>query len=180
MLDSKNGLKTILINLFLSTLLIGGSLTLGGNNFALERTQKRMSKLENDGGSGRDKHILIILDKVDKSSALNFLFGHGYMGHYVRYKGNFDVDFFAILYYYGLIGWFVYLILHASIITKLVSLYRRKKYWGEKVINSYISCYVLFLFYSFAAEPFTYHFFFILLFVYLGLIECFTNRYNMA
>lgn len=178
LLDSNNSLKRILQNTFFVILLIGGSLIYMGNNSALERTQERMENLSKDGGSGRERNIPKIVQRVNDSPFQSQLVGHGFMGHAARYRNMIDVEMIGILYYYGIIGWLFYLLLHISFIRKLYILYRNKSFWGLNLVCSYFTCYAILFFYSFAAEPFSYHYFFILLFVYLGFIEAIISKKN--
>ena len=175
-LDSDFKVKRMLVNSILAILLVGSTFVALENTMAFKRTQTRMERLENDGGSGRTDNIIKVCNELKNAPFLNQLFGYGFMGHASKYRKMIDVEFIAILYYYGALGWIVYILIHFLIILRLINLYKNRTYWGKNVVCSYYSFYVILFFYSFAAEPFSYHFFFCLLFVYLGFIEALISK----
>lgn len=171
-LDSNLRLKSILTNSVFVILLLWVSLAYMGNNKALERTQTRMERLESDGGSGRTDHIHNIFSEMQQAPLLHQIIGYGYMGYAARHGNRFiDVELVAIWYYYGLLGWITYALIHFCIIKNIIRLYKFRQLFGLDIVCSLVSFYVIFLFYGMAAEPFSYHFHFCLLFAYLGFIE---------
>ena len=126
---------------------------------------------------GRTKNIENIIERVKTAPTVNQIFGYGFMGHAAKYHKMVDVEVFAILYYYGIVGWLVYIVIHIWLIRKICYLYRIRDVIGSNVLSSYSTCYSILIFYSIAAEPFSYLFFFCLIFVYLGFIEAYLNEY---
>ena len=148
------------------------------NNKALERTQTRLERLEDDGGSGRTGNMERVLKRVETAPAINQIFGHGFMGQAARYRKMVDVEIAAILYYYGLAGWIVYLMIHIWLIRKIIFMYKNRVPNNPNVLYSYVTCYSILFFYSIAAEPFSYLYFFCLIFVYLGFIESYLAKHH--
>lgn len=180
-IDSSKSIKSFLLNCFLTLIIIFVSSYYVGNNKAIERTQTRLERLDSDGGSGRTKNIENIIERVKTAPTVNQIFGYGFMGHVAKYHKMVDVEVFAILYYYGIVGWLVYIVIHIWLIRKICYLYRIRDVIGSNVLSSYSTCYSILIFYSIAAEPFSYLFFFCLIFVYLGFIEAYLNEhYNIV
>ena len=121
-----------------------------GNNKAIERTQTRLERLDSDGGSGRTKNIENIIERVKTAPTVNQIFGYGFMGHAAKYHKMVDVEVFAILYYYGIVGWLVYIVIHIWLIRKICYLYRIRDVIGSNVLSSYSTCYSILIFYVIA------------------------------
>lgn len=179
-IDGTKGFKTFFLNCLIVATLGFGSSYFMSNNKAVERTQTRFERLESDGGSGRTTNIGYVVERVTEAPVINQIFGYGFMGHAAKYRKMVDVEFIAVLYYYGIVGWTIYLFIHLWFMRKIFMLYRNRHIVTSSIVCSYFTFYSILFFYSIAAEPFSYLFYFSLLFVYLGFIEAVLNKkYNL-
>lgn len=130
---------------------------------------ERMNSISDDEGSGRLPIYLAVLAMQDRSSPLEYLFGHGHFS--VRRDSPFFMsahnDFLEILYDYGILVFVLYLLFWYYIIRTLIRLYREKSEYSI----SYFSSVVVFTFMSLVSHLVLYASNFIYLTCFWGAIE---------
>ena len=140
-------------------------------NENIDRIIQRIENIQDDKGSGRGENFVDVYNEISHAPIENKILGYGFMSMLSKHKHMVDVEIASMYYYYGIIGLILYLLFHCFMIFRFFSMITSK---DKEIINlsaSFASCYVIFLIYSIAGEVFTYHYLFIMVFVYLGTIE---------
>lgn len=172
-IDFKNSNKKLSYFIYIG-LFISSSIYYSFNYLVdyIDRIIVRFSFLQDDGGSGRFDNALLVLNSYKNDFFPHFFIGNGFWAMY-RKDGHFiDIEWFSILYYYGIFAFLVYLYFHFFMIKRILILYRLKSY----LFLSYISCYLILFLYSFSSELFSYSYLSMPLFIYLGYVE---NRVSL-
>lgn len=169
----------------LAYILLAGGIFLCAYHFMegnenLDRIILRMENIQDDKGSGRGDNLASVYTEMNHAPLENQIFGYGFMSMMAKHKHMVDAEIGSMYYYYGILGISLYILFHFLMITRIIKLFKSKNKEIYKLLPSYTSCYIIFLFYSIAAEVFTYHYLFSMLFVYLGTIERIFSKYKIT
>ena len=169
----------------LAYILLAGGIFLCAYHFMegnenLDRIILRMGNIQDDKGSGRGDNLASVYTEMNHAPLENQIFGYGFMSMMAKHKHMVDAEIGSMYYYYGILGISLYILFHFLMITRIIKLFKSKNKEIYKLLPSYTSCYIIFLFYSIAAEVFTYHYLFSMLFVYLGTIERIFSKYKIT
>lgn len=107
---------------------------------------ERMSRIKDDGGSGRNVMYLQIIDGMKQSTLLEWIIGHGF-GRTVDVLIIHDTahnDFLEILYNYGLFPMIMFILFYLHIIREGINMWRKRYeyagvYMGAIVISLLLS-----------------------------------------
>ncbi len=127
----------------------------------------RLSRIQEDGGSGRLDHAYIAIYNFSNLPFENQLIGNGFWSMYLQYGHFIDIEWVSIVYYYGLMGLGLYLMFHILAVIRLIKISKINHLY----FISFLNCYVIFFLYSLASELFTYLYLSVPLFIYMGVIE---------
>ncbi len=165
-----------------STLLMGVIIVvsmIGVLNFASDKVAivaQRFESIEDDGGSGRDEIYEDVFSRYSTGSIKQKIFGRGFDG--VRRDSSYLIpvsahnDFLEVLYDFGVIGFFFYLLIHLSLIKWMICLFRARSQLAFPVLISY----VCFLVMSLVSHLILYPTYFGLLTAFWAYAECEDNK----
>ena len=146
-----------------------------GGAYLNGRLFERFKEVEETGGSGRSEIWANVLDAYNSSNFGEQLLGHG---HYaVSSLGNATAahnDFLDVLYDYGLVGLFVYVMIHLSLIAKIFKLRKTK----NAIMWPYITMYAVFLIMSLLSILIVQQRYIIFMAVFWGCMEGCRFRYR--
>lgn len=107
----------------------------------------RFSRLEEDGGTGRDVLYKVVIDSFMRSDGFHVLFGHGFQSvrmitpnHKMAHN-----DLLEILYDFGFLGFSIYFLFLLSFIKKAI---RTRKHTNKTIYSAFVASFVLFIFLS--------------------------------
>ena len=122
---------------------------IGVLNMASNKTEivtRRFESIESDGGNGRDAIFEDVVLRYSSGSIEQKILGRGFDG--VRRDSSFFIpvsahnDFLEVLYDFGAIGFVCYLLIHLSLITWTIRLFRRRSPISFPVLVSYV-CFIV-------------------------------------
>lgn len=145
-------------------------------NENLDRIIQRMENIQDDKGSGRGDNLTSVYTEMSHAPLENQIFGYGFMSMMAKHKHMVDTEIGSMYYYYGILGLSLYIAFHFLMIQRIIKLIKSRNKEVYNLLSSYTCCYIIFLFYSIAAEVFTYHYLFSMIFVYLGIVESLLSK----
>ena len=106
---------------------------------------QRFEMIEDDGGNGREMIYEDVIERYTSSDIVSQLFGKGYnsvTGTDKTRALSAHNDFLEVLYDFGAIGFVCYLLIHLSLITWTIRLFRRRSPISFPVLVSYV-CFIV-------------------------------------
>lgn len=130
--SSKNAQRLLLV-----IVLLGSAFWLYYNNIEqFDYIGGRFSNIRDDGGSGRDEVYASILGAFESSDLISQLFGHGYSSVLKTFQVGAHNDLLEILYDYGFLAVFTYVIF---LIKLVLYTFHLRRYHAERIAGiSYI------------------------------------------
>jgi membrane protein len=101
-----------------------------------EQLDQRLSKLEEDGGSGRDAIYAQAYDKIIQSDIIELLFGHGYNTVQKDMGIPSHNELLEIGYDFGILSLLAWISVLLSLINRGILLIRKKKYYAAALFLS--------------------------------------------
>ena len=128
----------------------------------------KLVSIQEDEGSGRKDIWILTIDMIRNSDFPRLLLGHGFNSVYLNSPVHLSAhnDFLEVIYDYGLIGTFIYIIVFA----KIFSYYKKVKANSSDLAAAYAVSLVLFLCMSLFAHLIIYTTHFMFLCLFWGLI----------
>lgn len=166
--DSRHRLRSLL--LCLAALIAGYYLLDYINSSNQGAAIERIAHIEEDRGSGRPERFKEVISLIGNERDPGLVvFGHGYRSVELQLGEAHTAhnDFLEVTYDYGLLGLIVYLLIHISLIARLVSLWRAK----SPLVESYAVSYCIFLIISMVSHLVIYPTYFVILTAYWGAME---------
>lgn len=136
---------------------------------------QRFKLLEDDGGNGRDMLYEDVINRYQNSDLIHQVFGNGFdavKGKNTMMAVSAHNDFLEVLYDFGAIGFFFYLLIHLSLIKWMICLFRVRSQLAFPVLISY----VCFLVMSLVSHLILYPTYFGLLTAFWAYAECKDNE----
>jgi O-antigen ligase len=142
---------------------------------------QRIHSAQMDEGSGRLDIYSSVFQRQFESNIFYWVFGHGHDGvrrervHLLRSTSNpvsAHNDWLEVLFDYGLVGLFLYILLHLAIIYKCIKLIRNKSSLGPAIVSSY----ALFFIMSLTSHLILYPTYFSYLMAFWGMIFALDSR----
>ena len=101
----------------------------------------KMMNIEEDGGSGRMNLWMQVINALKNSNIITLIFGHGFNSVYYEIGMHLSAhnDFLEIIYDYGILGLFIYLIIFMQLISKGKRLLKNKNPIAPSFIASLFS-----------------------------------------
>ncbi|WP_166385470.1 O-antigen ligase family protein [Polaribacter sp. 11A2H] len=133
----------------------------------------RLEKLQEDGGSGRVDIYMQVLNGIVDSNFVELLLGHGdnQVAYLTREGYSSHNDFLEVLYCYGILVFFIYLMLHYLLIKKALFLFKSKnKFAGPMSVSV-----VIFFIFSMISHVIIYQYF-IFLVIFWAMVIGTTDR----
>lgn len=116
-----------------------------------------LSRLENiseDGGSGRDERWAYLLSRIESSSILELLVGHGFESVSIALKGGrAHNDFIEVFYNYGIVSFVFYVAFYVKLIKESIVMYKFRYRYSAEFLATIICALFLALFSFFIIEP---------------------------
>ena len=166
--DSKHRFRSLL--LCLAALIAGYYLIDYINTSNHGAAIERIAHTEEDRGSGRPDRFKEVIAMINsETDPGKVVFGHGYRTVELQLGEAHTAhnDFLEVTYDYGFLGLIVYLLIHISLIARLVSLGRAK----SPLVESYTVSYCIFLIISMVSHLVIYPTYFVFLTAYWGAME---------
>lgn len=166
--DSKHRFRSLLLGIV--ALIAGYCLVNYVNNLSQGVAVERIAHIEEDRGSGRPERFAEVISLItNEREPGKVVFGHGYRSVELQLGEAHTAhnDFLEVTYDYGLLGLIVYLLIHISLIARLVSLGRAQ----SPLLESYTVSYCIFLIISMVSHLVIYPTYFVFLTAYWGAIE---------
>lgn len=128
----------------------------------------RMMNMKEDGGSGRDIVWVHTISMIGNSDILDLLFGHGFnmVVHDSRLELSAHCDYLEIIYDYGIVGSFIYLLFYL----KLFGYYRFIKRYHPEWRIPFILSFILVFSFSLTSHLIIYPTYFLFLCILWGLM----------
>lgn len=128
---------------------IGIAVSLWGIDYLFQNSDlyiiDRLSRLEEDKGSGRDEVYRVTIDMIGKISISGFVFGNGFsaVGFDSPMHMGAHNDFLEVIYDYGIVGLALYVVLHIQLIKYTIRLIKDKSRFAAPMAMSYILFFIL-------------------------------------
>lgn len=137
--------KTVIAALFI---LIGVLVIYYSKSDSISDISQRFSMLEEDGGSGREDIYKDVINRYASANLVQQIFGQGFNS--VRGDGEDSTvalsahnDFLEVMYDFGLVGLFFYVLIHLSLIKWTIRLFRAGSPLAFSVLISYVCFFVM-------------------------------------
>lgn len=159
----------------LGIIAISAIILIGIPNTPLDNVLTRFEAIEEDGGNGRLDIYKDVINAFSEQSTFNHFFGSGYREVQNELFNNYNYniyisahnDFLEVLFDYGYIGLLFYILLHISIIKRVILLYKLK----SSFFSPYLISYFVFLIMSSVSHLIIYPSYFIFLIAFWAYIE---------
>lgn len=125
--------------------ILGGFVVYQSMSSSISDVSQRFKMLEDDGGNGRKEIYEDVINRYKTGNIIEILIGRGFnsvTGTDTTRALSAHNDFLEVLYDFGLIGFFFYLLIHLSLIKWIVSLFRARSQLAFPVLISYI-CFIV-------------------------------------
>ena len=118
---------------------------------------ERFENISDDEGSGRLGIYMEVIDKIQKSDFLPFIFGHGRLAveKATAYEMPAHNDFLEMFYDYGVFMFVFYCVYHICLIVNVLRLIRAKSVYAPVMTMSYVSFFI----FSMVSHVFLYSYF---------------------
>ncbi len=129
-------------------ILIGVLVIYYSKSDSISDINQRFSMLEEDGGSGREDIYKDVINRYASANFVQQIFGQGFNS--VRGEGEDTTmalsahnDFLEVMYDFGLVGLFFYVLIHLSLIKWIICLFRSGSPLAFPVLISYVCFFVM-------------------------------------
>ena len=137
---------------------------------------ERFSTLQEDGGSGRVDTYELVWKAFKNSTVIEQIFGHGFNAVFLDKVSVSSAhnDFLEVLYDFGILGFFMYILLMISFCQYTVILYKKR----SNLFSIYIATLCSYIIISMASHLIIYptYIVFLLLFISFGISETRVSR----
>lgn len=127
----------------------------------------RLYAIRSDEGSGRIAIYENIYYYLPQESGMELLLGNGYNGSQKYLGESCHNDFFEVLFNYGIVGLIIYMMMHLTMILRVVALIRKK----SPLASAYAVSYVIFFVLTMISHLIIYPTYFIYLVAFWGSVE---------
>ena len=152
------------------TIVIGLGLLFMANDIGGGVAKERIDNIEEDEGSGRIERYEDVLRLIrDEGNVGAIIFGHGYrtVETELGESASAHNDFLEVMYDYGVVGLFLFLLIHFALIKRILILRRI----GSSYYEGYMMSYVIFLMMGMVSHLVIYPTYFVFLTSYWGAVE---------
>lgn len=173
--ERNSGKESKLRRILLGIIAISAIILIGIPNTPLDNVLTRFEAIEEDGGNGRLDIYKDVINAFSKQSTFNHFLGSGYRAvqNELFHNYNYNIyisahnDFLEVLFDYGYIGLLFYILLHISIIKRVILLYKSKSLF----FSPYLISYFVFLIMSSVSHLIIYPSYFLFLIAFWAYIE---------